>query len=101
FYEGIARIRAPAEINDPHVYYIVLGISFVFEGATFFIALKAFNKVRGPLGYLEAVHVSKVPPSFLVLFEDSAALIGIVIALAGTVAAPAFAMPVLDGVASV
>src|SRR5437660_11802592 len=62
FYEGIARIRAPAEIADPYVNYIVLGISFVFEGATFLIALKAFNKVRGPLGYIEAVHVSKDPP---------------------------------------
>src|ERR1700750_311523 len=45
FYQGIARIRAPAPINDPHVNYIVLGISFIFEGATFLVALKEFNKV--------------------------------------------------------
>jgi cation diffusion facilitator family transporter len=100
-YEGITHISAPVAINDPHVNYIVLGVSFVFEGATFLIALKEFNKLRGPLGYIEAVHVSKDPPSFLVLFEDSAALIGIVIAFAGTAAAQALAMPVLDGVASI
>jgi divalent metal cation (Fe/Co/Zn/Cd) transporter len=83
------------------VNYIVLGISFVFEGATFLVALKEFNKTRGPLGYFEAVHVSKDPPSFLVLFEDSAALIGIVIAFVGTFAAAQLAMPVLDGLASI
>jgi cation diffusion facilitator family transporter len=101
FYEGIVHILAPVEITDPHVNYIVLGISFVFEGMTFVIALKEFNKLRGPLGYIEAVQASKDPPSFLVLFEDSAALIGILIAFAGTGAAHALALPVLDGVASI
>lgn len=101
FYEGIAHISAPVRITDPHVNYIVLGISFIFEGVTFLIALKEFNKLRGSLGYLEAVTRSKDPPSFLVLLEDSAALIGIVIAFIGTFAADRLAMPVLDGVASI
>jgi cation diffusion facilitator family transporter len=101
FYEGIVHISAPVRITDPHVNYVVLGISFVFEGATFLIALKEFNKLRGSLGYLEAVTRSKDPPSFLVLLEDSAALIGIAIAFIGTFAAEKLAMPVLDGVASI
>jgi len=100
FYEGIAHIITPVPIKDPYVSYIVLALSFVFEGVTFIIALKEFNKIKGPLGYLEAVTRSKDPPSFLVLFEDSAALIGIVIAFAGTLAADIFKMPTLDGVAS-
>src|SRR3954468_24735679 len=50
-YEGIAHINEPVEIKDPLVNYIVLAISFVFEGVTFGIALKEFNKVRGTLGY--------------------------------------------------
>lgn len=101
FYEGIAHIQAPVHISDPVVNYVVLAIAFVFEGATFLIALKAFNKVRGTLGYFEAVHRSKDPPSFLVLFEDSAALIGIVIAFLGTLAADKLKLPVLDGAASI
>src|SRR4051812_16698157 len=101
FYEGIAHIREPVHITDPVLNYIVLGISFVFESATLAVALKEFNKTRGSLGYIEAVEVSKDPPSFLVLFEDSAALIGILIALVGTAAAQVFAIPVLDGVASI
>jgi cation diffusion facilitator family transporter len=100
-FEGISHIRAPVHISDPAVNYVVLGISFLFEGATFVIALKEFNKTRGALGYIEAVEESKDPPSFLVLFEDSAALIGILVALAGTISAQVFAMPVLDGVASI
>jgi cation diffusion facilitator family transporter len=101
FYQGVAHIREPVHITDPIVNYVVLGMSFVFESATLVVALKEFNKTRGSLGYFEAVEVSKDPPSFLVLFEDSAALIGIMIALAGTAAAQIFAMPVLDGVASI
>ena len=101
FYQGIAHIRVPVHIADPIVNYVVLAISFIFEGATFLIALKEFNKTRGALGYIEAVHLSKDPTSFLVLFEDSAALIGIVIAFLGTFAAVQLDMPVLDGVASI
>src|SRR6266550_2041760 len=55
FYEGIAHIREPVHINDPFVNYIVLGVSFVFEAATFWIALKKFNEMRGSLGYFEAI----------------------------------------------
>src|SRR3954471_22106067 len=100
-YQGIMHVRMPTHITDPLVNYVVLGVSFVFEGATFLIALKEFNKTRVLLGYIGAVHVSKDPPSFLVLFEDSAALIGIVIAFIGTFAAVQLDLPVLDGVASI
>ena len=101
FYQGVIHIREPAVIADPFINYIVLGVSFVFEGATFWIALTEFNKTRGTLGLIEAAEVSKDPPSYLVLFEDSAALIGIVIAFAGTLGAEVLAMPVLDGAASI
>ena len=101
FYEGIAHIRHPVAVTDPTINYIVLAVSFVFESVTWVIAWRAFSKLRGPLGLIEAVKRSRDPTSFLVLFEDSAALIGILIALAGTASAEWFAMPELDGVASV
>ena len=44
---------------------------------------------------------SKDPPTFIVLFEDTAALLGLLIAFIGTLAAEWFAMPVLDGVAAI
>jgi cation diffusion facilitator family transporter len=101
FYEGITHIQAQVHITDPHVNYIVLAVSFIFEGTTLGVALKEFNKTRGSLGLIEAAEMSKDPPSYLVLFEDSAALIGIVIAFAGTLGSHLLAMPVLDGAASI
>lgn len=101
FYEGVQHILHPVEIVDPHVSYAVLAISAVFEGVTWWIALRQFRASKGDAGYFEAVRRSKDPPTFIVLFEDSAALIGLAIAFAGTLSATAFAMPVLDGAASI
>ena len=99
--EGISHIRNPDAIVDPHVNYIVLGLSALFEGATLLFALREFRSVEGRGKFFETVRRSKDPPSFIVLFEDSAALIGLAIAFIGTFLADRLAMPVLDGVASI
>jgi cation diffusion facilitator family transporter len=101
FYEGVNHILEPGSLVDPVVNYVVLGLSFVFEFATWLVALKHFRASKGKLGYYQAVRRSKDPTSFMVLFEDSAALAGLLIAFAGTLAAEWFAMPVLDGVAAI
>jgi cation diffusion facilitator family transporter len=100
FYEGVNHILAPVPITDPHVNYIVLALSLLFEGASWGFAVREFEKQRGGLGFLEAATRSRDPTSFLVLFEDSAALIGIGVAFAGTFAAEWLEDPRLDGVAS-
>jgi cation diffusion facilitator family transporter len=99
--EGVLHILAPRAIEDAHINYIVLGLAFIFEGITWWIAVKGVDKTRGRKGYFEAFRRSKDPPSFMVLFEDSAALIGIVLAFLGTWAATTYQMPILDGVASI
>jgi cation diffusion facilitator family transporter len=101
FYEGVHHILDPHAIVDPHVSYIVLAVSAVFEGATWWIALREFHKTKGSAGYYEALRRSKDPPSFMVLFEDSAALVGLFVAFFGTLAASYFEMPVLDGVGAI
>jgi cation diffusion facilitator family transporter len=101
FYEGVSHIADPHPMVDPHVNYAVLGCSAIFEGATWLIALRAFRKTKGGAGYFEALQQSKDPPSFMVLFEDSAALLGLFIAFLGTLASTQFAMPVLDGLAAI
>jgi divalent metal cation (Fe/Co/Zn/Cd) transporter len=63
--------------------------------------LREFRKSAGDIGLFEAARRSKDPPAFIVLFEDTAALIGLLIALAGTAAAQYFAAPIFDGVASI
>jgi divalent metal cation (Fe/Co/Zn/Cd) transporter len=79
----------------------VLLASMVFEGTSWLIALRDFRAHKGNLGYFQAFRRSKDPTTFTVLFEDSAALLGLVIALAGIGAAQWLAMPRLDGVASI
>ncbi|MET0408056.1 MAG: cation diffusion facilitator family transporter [Hyphomicrobium sp.] len=100
-YEGITHILAPEPITNPMVNYIVLALSAVFEGASWWIALKRFGMLKGRRGYWEAVRDSKDPPSFMVLFEDTAALIGIAIAAAGNIAVGYWGIAALDGVASI
>jgi len=100
-FEGIGHILEPETVTDPVVNYVVLGLAFLFEGGSWAVSLRQFREAKGELGYIEAFRRSKDPPSFMVLFEDSAALIGIVLAAIGTFASASLGMPVMDGVASV
>jgi len=100
FYEGVMHIRELEAIKRPWINYAVLGVSFLFEGTSWLVALREFRARKGKLGYFEAFRLSKDPSTFTVLLEDSAALLGLLIALAGVVGAQAFDEPALDGVAS-
>jgi cation diffusion facilitator family transporter len=100
-YHGILHIENPEPVHDAFVNYLVLGLACVFEGTSWWIAFEHFKAVKGSLGYYDAFRASKDPPSFVGLFEDSAALIGIAIAAFGTYAATSLEMPVFDGVASI
>jgi cation diffusion facilitator family transporter len=101
FYEGIIHIMTPEPVSNPKVNYIVLGLSFLFEGSSWWIALKEFRQTKGKLGWFKAVQVSKDPSVYTILFEDSAALLGLIVAFAGILAAELLDMPELDGVASI
>ena len=100
-YEGITHLRHPVPMTRPLVNYIVLAVSMVFEGTTWWIALRAFRAGKGGLGYFEAFRRSKNPTTFTVLFEDSAALVGLVIAFAGVTASHLLHRPEFDGIASI
>jgi cation diffusion facilitator family transporter len=99
--QGVQRTLHPVEITRPMVSYAVLALAALFEGASWWVALREFRNVKGELSYLEAIRRSKDPPGFMVLLEDSAALLGIGIAWAGTAGSQAFHQPRLDGAASI
>ena len=99
--EGIQHVRDPEPMERPLVNYLVLGISLLFEGSSWFIALREFRRDKGEAGYFQAFRRSKDPTTFTVLFEDTAAMLGLLLALAGIGAAQWLDMPVLDGVASI
>ena len=100
FYEGIVHLRDPQPIQRPMVNYVVLALSFVFEAGSWWIALRTFRASKGRRGWFEAFRASKDPSTFTVLFEDSAALLGLLIAFAGVAMAQATARPEFDGYAS-
>jgi cation diffusion facilitator family transporter len=100
-YQGVAHLRKPEAIEHPLVNYIVLALAFVFEGTSWVVSLRQFNATKGRQGFYEAARRSKDPPSFIVFFEDSAALLGIALATIGTYMASTGGMPVFDGLASI
>lgn len=100
-YEGIRKIQHPHEIENAWINYLVLGIAIVFEGAAWIVAYREFNRRRGSQSLFAAVRRSKDPTVFTVLFEDSAAMLGLIAAFVGIALGEALGLPVLDGVASV
>src|SRR2546423_5250205 len=101
FYEGVIHIQNPEAIGDPFWNYIVLAVAFVFEGISFTLALRAFNKQREETPFWEAVKRSKDPTTFVVLFEDGADLVGLLIAFAGVYVGHAYQKPIAEGIASI
>jgi len=100
-YEGIAHVRNPEPASNHTLNYVVLGLSILFEGGSWWVSLREFRARKGAMGYVQAFRESKDPSLFTVLLEDSAALIGLFIALLGLLAAQWLQMPELDGVASI
>ena len=100
-YEGWTHIAAPEPLRDPTINYIVLAIAFLLEGASWTIAVRQFDAGRNGLGWWQAIRRSKDPAGFIVLFEDSAALAGLVIAAAGVWLSHATGDARIDGVASI
>jgi cation diffusion facilitator family transporter len=100
-YEGILKVADPQPIEDPTASYIVLGLAFVFEGISWTIALRSFRKIARNGHYFAAARRSKDPRIVIVLFEDSAALIGLALAAAAIALSDALARPWIDGAGSI
>jgi cation diffusion facilitator family transporter len=100
-YQGIIHVIHPQPVTEPVWNYVVLALSMVFEGTSLVIAIKEFDKVRNGLSWWKAIIKSKDPSSFLVLFEDGAAVLGLAIVFVFMLIGHNFNLPYLDGVASV
>ena len=100
-YEGYLHVLEPEPPLDPTINYIVLAIAILLEGASWGLAIRAFAKGKGDTGWWQAVKDSKDPGGFTVLFEDTAALAGLVVAGVGVWASHHYNDARLDGVASI
>lgn len=110
-YEGAHKIEHPEPPADATIwgYHLsgfwvnvaILGFAILAEGYSCLVAIKAFWAEKGSKSAITAIQRSKDPALYTILIEDIAALIGLVIALAGVVAAHLLDMPVLDGWSSI
>jgi cation diffusion facilitator family transporter len=100
-YQGITHILSPEPVQHVAANYVVLGLSALFDGTTWWLALRNFKGEKRYSELPQAIRQSKDPPSFMVLFEDSAALVGLLIAFAGIYLSVSLNLPVLDGVGSI
>ncbi len=100
-FKGIQHISHPTEITNPLLNYLVLGFAILIEGFVFFIAIKEFKKTKGDYGYLEAIQRGKDPGLFVVLLEDAAAMMGLIVAMLGIGLSQITGNYVFDGIASV
>ena len=100
-YEGFHKIFEPAEITSIHINYIVLSVAICFEAYPWKMAFDEFNARRGKKGFIAAVRGSKDPSLFAILFEDTAAMLGLFTALIGLFIGDYYNIPEADGIASV
>src|SRR5690349_15980029 len=101
FYQGVQGLRSPEPMQNPAINYAVLAFAALFEGGSWLVALREFRSKKGRRGYLEAVRLGKDPRTFAVLFEDTAALVGIGVAFLGVALDHLTGNPFFDSAASI
>jgi cation diffusion facilitator family transporter len=100
-YEGISYLQHPSALGNPWPNYIVLAIAFLVEGSAFFVAMREFNAARGERGAFDFIRNAKDPSLFTIVFEDSAAMLGLIVAFLGVFLGHLFKNPYFDGAASI
>ena len=100
-YEGINHLLHPREITRPIINYAVLAIAMVFESVPLYIALKEFLVMKGDRGFIEGIKKAKDPTVIVVLFEDTAAMLGLMTAFIGIYLAQVTGILIFDGISSI
>jgi len=88
-------------MGDPTAAYIVLGISLLVEGGSFTVAIRQFLHAKGKVGAWQYIKRSKDPSLYTIVFEDSAAMLGLLFAFLGIFFGHLLNNPYLDGIASI
>jgi cation diffusion facilitator family transporter len=101
--EGINAVLEPQELGSLKVAYVVLGFAFVLEGASWLRAVRQLQGEAGERGrgFFEHLRITPDPTAKTVAFEDTAALIGIVLAAAGITLHHLTGQGFWDGAASI
>ncbi len=101
-YHGVRGLLDPEPVTEPVWNYVVLGVAFLFEGYSWNLSRIGLNKYRKEGDNLwQAVRTSKDASVFTVFIEDSAALLGVIVAALGIALGQLFDNPLFDPAASV
>jgi cation diffusion facilitator family transporter len=100
-YQGVQHLSQTEPITNILINYLVLGFALVFELGALSIAFKEFNKSRGEQSIATAVREGKDPTLFVVVFEDTAATLGLFIAVLGLIFYQLTGNAVFDALASI
>jgi cation diffusion facilitator family transporter len=102
FFEGVTHItgHAPEERGNVMWNYAVIGIALIAEGISWMIALREFLPTVKDESLWHALRAAKDPTTVTVIFEDSAALAGLLFALTGVYLSEITGSVLWDGIAS-
>ena len=100
-FKGIDHLITPTDVKSSYVNYGVIALATMFEGTSWYIALREFSKSKGKWGYFQAVHRSKDPSIYIVLLEDSAAIMGLAVAFLGILLSQVTGSPYFDSSAAI
>lgn len=101
FYKGIISWQHPKAINNITVNYVILALAICFESAAWLVAYKGLRQQHAKLHFFRAIQRAKDPALIVVVLEDTAALIGLVIAAIGISLSYWLHMPKFDAAASI
>ena len=100
-YEGVRHILHPRQLANVQWNYVVLILAMIFEGAALRVALKQFNASRRNKPFMRALKDSKDSSTVAVVVEDTAALLGLMIAFLSVLLGQLSGWPYFDGIGSV
>lgn len=100
-YEGIEKIRHPHHLDSPVIAVVVLVVAIALEGWSFRTAVHEASSLKGEASWFQFIRRAKVPELPVVLLEDFAALIGLLLALLGVGLSTLLDQAVWDGIGTV
>ncbi len=83
-YEGIKKLGNTHELESPAVAVGILSVAILLESYSFKTAINESRPLKGNKTWWQFIRQAKVPELPVLLLEDSGALVGLVLALAGT-----------------
>lgn len=100
-YEGIAALRDPQPPRALLYSFVVLSVALVAEGTSWVVALRTVDREEPGGSFLQKLARTRDPSRFVVVAEDFAALVGVLIAGTGIGLTHALHSAVPDAVASI